>query len=144
MCYFYVDYNFMKCPRCYSEDSKIVKNGRTYNNKQRYMCKNCFFNFSIFSKRGMSNSTKLKALELHFEGLSFRAIGRDLGVSNVTVLRWIRKSRRKLRQIIKDRIELRRSQITQLKEMDLREMWFDFLQRRKEYKKSKIKINDLI
>lgn len=134
----------MKCPRCQSEDGKIVKNGKTYNNKQRYMCKNCSFNFSIFSKRGMSDKTKIKALELHFEGCSFRTIGKDLGVSNVTVLRWIKKSRRKLRQIIKDRIELRRSQIVQLKEMELREMWLDFLQKRKEYKKSNIKINDLI
>ena len=31
-----------------------------------------------------------RALQLYLEGMGFRAIGRVLGVSNVTVLNWIR------------------------------------------------------
>jgi transposase-like protein len=35
-------------------------------------------------------SERKKALQLYLEGLGFRSIGRYLGVSNVTVLKWIR------------------------------------------------------
>jgi uncharacterized protein YjcR len=33
---------------------------------------------------------RLDALNLYLEGLSFRSIGRLLGISNVTVLKWVR------------------------------------------------------
>ncbi len=77
----------MHCPKCYSE--KYVKNG-IKNNKQRYKCKKCGCHFTQSHKRGASLETKLKALRLYLEGMGFRAIGRVMGVNNVTVLNWIR------------------------------------------------------
>ena len=77
----------MHCPKCYSET--YVKNGIKYN-KQRYKCEKCGCHFTQSYKRGASLETKLKALKLYVEGMGFRAIGRVMGVNNVTVLNWIR------------------------------------------------------
>lgn len=77
----------VKCPKCNSEN--YVKNGKM-NNKQRYLCKECKYNFSSFKKRGKSNEIKEQALKMYLEGLGFRSIGRLLNVSNVSVLRWIK------------------------------------------------------
>ena len=77
----------MHCPKCYSES--YVKNGNKYK-KQRYKCKKCGCHFTQSRLRGASLETKLKALRLYLEGMGFRAIGRIMGVNNVTVLNWIR------------------------------------------------------
>ena len=77
----------MHCPKCCSE--KYVKNGIKYN-KQRYKCKKCGCHFTQSHTNGASLETKLYALRLYLEGMGFRAIGRLMGVNNVTVLNWIR------------------------------------------------------
>jgi transposase-like protein len=78
----------MNCPRCKSE--KKVKNG-VINEKQRYRCKDCRYNYTVEKRSNeYSNSTKKKALQLYLEGLGFRSIGRILNVSNVSVLNWIK------------------------------------------------------
>ncbi len=78
----------MDCPKCKSE--KKIKNG-IINSVQRYKCKACGYNYTV-GKRSCDYpvSTKKKALQLYLEGLGFRSIGRILGVSNVSVLNWIR------------------------------------------------------
>ncbi|VAW13818.1 Transposase and inactivated derivatives, partial [hydrothermal vent metagenome] len=43
--------------------------------------------------------TKRKALQLYLEGLGFRSIGRILGVSNVSVLNWIRGFGEKVKEL---------------------------------------------
>lgn len=58
--------------------------------KQRYKCKRCGCNFTKSERRGVSLKKKALAYVLYLEGLGFRSIGRVLGVSNVSVLRWIR------------------------------------------------------
>ena len=90
-----------KCPRCQCEN--FVKNGKA-DGKQRYLCKNCSFNFTRFTKRGKSKKIKVKAMEMYLEGLGFRAIGRILQVSNVAVLKWTRKTTENLRKILKENI----------------------------------------
>tara|TARA_B100002049_G_scaffold132993_1_gene98497 strand:- start:277 stop:714 length:438 start_codon:yes stop_codon:yes gene_type:complete len=77
----------MTCPKCDSED--YVKSG-FMKGKQRYKCKKCKCNFTQSHKRGANLKTKLQALQLYLEGMGFRAIGRIIGVNNVTVLNWIR------------------------------------------------------
>ena len=77
----------INCPKCVSEEN--VKIG-FLKGKQRYKCKKCGCNFTQSQKRGASLETKLFALKLYLEGAGFRAIGRTLNVSNVTVLIWIR------------------------------------------------------
>jgi len=59
------------------------------NGKQRYRCKICGFNYTT-GFRGKPLEVRQQALKLYLEGLGFRAIGRILGVSNVTVLNWVR------------------------------------------------------
>jgi transposase len=107
----------VKCPRCNSEN--YVKNGKM-NNKQRYLCKECKYNFSSFQKRGKSNEIKEQALKMYLEGLGFRAIGRLLNVSNVSVLRWIKKISNKLKEIIEKENKL---SVSEIKKMELDEMW---------------------
>jgi transposase-like protein/IS1 family transposase len=78
----------MNCPK-YSCVSR-VKSG-IIKDRQRYKCKDCGCNYTIEVKStGKSKLIKKQALHLYLEGLSFRAIGRILGVSNVSVLNWIR------------------------------------------------------
>jgi transposase-like protein len=78
----------MECKRCKSQE--IVHNGKV-RNKQRYKCKSCHFNFvEIDERRGRNIDKQRMAIHLYLENMGFRAIGRVLGVSNVTVLNWIR------------------------------------------------------
>jgi transposase-like protein len=78
----------MNCPKCKSELK--VKSGFTQG-RQRYKCKNCGSHYSVEIKStAKSASMKKQALHLYLEGLGFRSIGRILGVSNVSVLNWIR------------------------------------------------------
>ena len=80
----------MKCKKCSSES--IIKNGKV-RAKQRYKCKDCGLNFVDGDQRRGKNIAKQRiAIHLYLEGMGFRAIGRVVDVSNVTVLNWIRKA----------------------------------------------------
>lgn len=74
------------CKRCGGTDSH--KNGMM-NGKQRYRCKGCGFNYTT-GFRGKPIELRQQALNLYLEGMGYRAIGRKLEVSNVTVLNWVR------------------------------------------------------
>ena len=79
------------CKRCNSKT--IVKNGFV-RNLQRYRCKECLCNFVSTDKRKKLENEPKRMLALMMYGLgkcSFRMIGRILNVSNVSVLKWIRK-----------------------------------------------------
>jgi len=78
----------MECPKCKS--SKQAKDG-VVKNKQRYKCKECGFRFTVASGTAAKPLYLRKlALQLYLEGLGFRSIGRIIGVSNVSVLNWVR------------------------------------------------------
>ena len=78
----------MNCPKCNS--SIKVKSGKMKGRK-RYKCKECGCNYTVELKStAKQKSVKIHALHLYLEGLGFHSIGRILGVSNVSVLRWIR------------------------------------------------------
>jgi transposase-like protein len=80
----------MECKRCKTKE--IVHNGKV-RNKQRYKCKSCYFNFvEVDERRGKNLDKQKMAIHLYLENMGFRAIGRVLGVSNVTVLNWIRSA----------------------------------------------------
>ena len=79
----------MNCPRCKSSNHK--KNGKV-DGRQRYKCNACGYNYSVEIKStASSTSVKRQALQLYLEGLGFRSIGRFLGVSHVSVQKWIKK-----------------------------------------------------
>ena len=77
----------MKCPKCQSEHS--VKSGHANGNPRR-LCKQCGCNYTRSQPRGKSMELKRQAVQMYLEGMGFRAIGRVLGVSNVSVLNWVR------------------------------------------------------
>jgi len=82
-----------RCPKCKSE--QFTKYG-SVKGKQRYKCKDCDCQFTRFDKKGFSSEIKRFALKLYLEGLGFRAIGRLLKVSNVSILNWIREFAKEL------------------------------------------------
>jgi len=87
----------MNCPKC--DGSESVKSGKI-KGRQRYKCKNCNYNYSVTIKStAKPKSLKRKALHLYLEGLGFRSIGRILGVSNVSVLNWIRDFGEKIQEL---------------------------------------------
>ena len=59
---------------------------------ERYKCYVCGYNYSVEIKStAFSASVKRQALQLYLEGLGFRSIGRFLGVSHVSVQKWIKE-----------------------------------------------------
>jgi AcrR family transcriptional regulator/transposase-like protein len=82
--------NVMICVKCGSD--KVAKNGHRHD-KQRYICKDCGKQFAQeYSIRGYPPQIKQQCLELHQQGISFRQIERQTGVSHNTVINWVRQS----------------------------------------------------
>jgi len=78
----------MDCPRCKS--SHYVKAGFV-KDVQRYKCKECQYLYTVSEKStAKSIGMRRQALHLYLEGLGFSSIERILGVSNVSVMKWIR------------------------------------------------------
>jgi transposase-like protein len=87
----------MNCPKC--NCSKSVKSG-IIKGRQRYKCRECGYNYTVELKStAKPKSLKKQALHLYLEGLGFRSIGRFLGVSNVSVLNWIRDFGKKVQEL---------------------------------------------
>ena len=82
------------CKRCAAAD--YVKNG-IVRGLQRYRCKKCGCNFTLTPPRGKPAAMKALALLLYGMGnASFCMIARLLGVSDVTVLNWVRDAAEQL------------------------------------------------
>ena len=80
----------MTCVKCGSD--QVAKNGHRHH-KQRYVCKDCGKQFAEeYSARGYPPQVKQQCLELHQQGMSFREIERQTGVSHNTVINWVRQS----------------------------------------------------
>lgn len=113
------------CPKCSSESN--VKNGLA-REAQRYKCKSCGCNFTIEHKgRGKPEHQKRQALHMYLEGLGFRGIARILGVSNVSVLKWIRSYGEKIKELRKEV----KPQTVEVMELD--EMWHFVQKKRNNY-----------
>ena len=103
-----------KCKKCSSADT--YKNGLV-RGKQRYKCNTCGLNFTLGDRRNLrakKQEIKDLAIQLYQLGLGFRAIGKFLGVSNVSVLNWVKKAGNHL-----PKIDLPLS----VRVMELDEMW---------------------
>ena len=75
------------CPKC--GHVVVVKNGKV-NEKQRFICKNCFFQFTRLTPRGRPLKDKAQAVILYTLGLSMNAIAKLIGVSATTILNWVK------------------------------------------------------
>lgn len=82
------------CKNCKSE--KYVKNGFV-RGLQRYQCKLCKCNFTVTEMRGKHPAMKALSVLLYSMGnMSYRMIGKLLGISHVSVYEWIRSEADKL------------------------------------------------
>ena len=107
---------FMHCPKC--GVTERVKNGIA-NGLQRWHCKGCGCNYTKSSQRGIPLETKKRAISLYLEGLGFRSISRFLGVSHVSLQRWVRDLSRQIINIKAAQLEER----CHARIMELDEMW---------------------
>ncbi len=82
-----------KCIKCGSTER--IKNGMV-KDKQRWKCLVCGYNYRVDVEGGYPDALRQMALQLYLEGLSLRAIERLLGVSNVTVLNWVKDAKKQL------------------------------------------------
>ena len=81
--------NMMICSHCQSD--RVAKNGH-HQDKQRYVCRACGRQFvDRYTVRGYPPETKQRCLDLHHQGISFREIERQMGVSHNTVINWVKK-----------------------------------------------------
>jgi transposase-like protein len=82
-----------KCPNCGSEE-KQHKQGFTPYGTQRMRCTICGKQYSVNPKiRGCPEEIKRKAIQLLVEGMSGRAIGRQLVMSKANAYNWAKKNR---------------------------------------------------
>lgn len=78
-----------KCPCCQSLN--IRKNGKR-RGKENYKCQKCDRQFvDSYSSKGYSAEIKQNCLNLHSNGMGYRAIGREMGISHKTVINWARQ-----------------------------------------------------
>jgi transposase-like protein len=102
----------MNCPKCASD--KRVKSG-IIKGIQRYKCKECGRNYTVELKlTAKPKSMKKQALHLYLEGLGFRFIGRLLGVSNVSVLNWIRSFGKEIRELSSESQEIQMVEVDKM------------------------------
>lgn len=91
------------CPRC-GLKRRVVKEG--LNNKggnQRYRCQDCNRYFTPNPwPNGYDPELRERALSLYLEGLSLRAIGRQLGVHHQSVANWVNAAEAKLPEGVAD------------------------------------------
>ena len=81
----------MICVNCNSD--RVAKNGHRHH-QQRYVCLACRRQFTHeYSQRGYPPQIKQKCLDLHRQGMSFREIERQTGVSHNTAINWVRQSK---------------------------------------------------
>ncbi len=83
-----------QCPKCASFERH--KDGKAHGT-QRWKCKGCGCRYTKSTERGYPPQTRWLGVKLYLEGLGFRAIGRILKVSNVAVLKWVKKAAAQLR-----------------------------------------------
>jgi transposase-like protein len=80
------------CPAC--GGSGLIKSGHACG-RQRWRCKGCGRQFTRTTPRGKPATVKAAAIELYCTGLSLNAIGKRLGVSAQSVMRWVRDHARR-------------------------------------------------
>lgn len=85
--------NVVICPKCKQEAGQN-KQGFTVAGSQRHLCKNCGCKYTPDKKpKGYPAEMQLKALKLMVDGMSGRAVGRQLGMSKANVYNWAKKNR---------------------------------------------------
>ncbi len=83
----------LKCYHCQSEN--IVRNGKTNNGKQRYLCKDCGKMSRDNPKyNGYTPEEREQILRAYEERSSLRGLTRTFGVSRNTVSGWLKEKKK--------------------------------------------------
>jgi transposase-like protein len=81
------------CPHCGSEE--VVRNGRSPTGKQKYRCKACKRQSREHpTPHAYPEERREEILRAYEERSSLRGLERTFGVSRVSVIAWIKKSRK--------------------------------------------------
>ncbi len=81
----------IKCQHCGSQN--IVRNGRTSNDKQRYLCRDCGRRSREHPQpNGYTAEERAKILRAYRGGSSLPDLQHTFGVSRNTVIAWLNKS----------------------------------------------------
>jgi len=89
----------INCPRCKAK--KVVKNGRTKNDKQQYFCKICCYRFiENYTYQAYNSDINQNIIRLTKEGLGIRSTARILKISTTTLLKRIVAIAKKINQPI--------------------------------------------
>ena len=76
------------CPAC--GGTALIRSGHACG-RQRWRCKGCGRQFTRTTPRGQPAAVKRAAVALYCTGLSMNAIGKQVGVSAQSVMRWLRR-----------------------------------------------------
>jgi transposase-like protein len=76
------------CPAC--RGTVLIRSGHACG-RQRWRCKGCGRQFTRTTPRGQPAEVKQAAVALYGTGLSLDAVGKRIGVSAQSVLRWLRR-----------------------------------------------------
>jgi insertion element IS1 protein InsB len=91
-------YKKIDCPHCFSE--QVVKNGKTQNKKQKYLCKSCSKQFiTDYSYNGCKSWVQELIVPMTLNSSGIRDISRVLGISTNTVLKTIRREAENLQDV---------------------------------------------
>src|SRR3954451_20975316 len=91
-----------KCPYC-GTDKQVQKAGMNGTGSQRMRCEGCRRYFTPQPKpMGYSEELRAQAIQMHLEGMSFRAVGRALGVNFQSVINWFNQAHDRLPHQVED------------------------------------------
>ncbi|MEO5952787.1 MAG: IS1 family transposase, partial [Chloroflexia bacterium] len=94
--------NHPNCPYC-GTNSRVLKAGLNGTGSQRMRCELCHRYFTP-NPKPMGHDPKLKetAIRLYLEGMSFRGVGRVLGVNFQSVINWVNQAHEELPHKVED------------------------------------------
>ena len=80
----------IKCPYCNS--NRINKDG-IIKGKQRYLCRDCkrTFRDGVNKRSKYTENDKIKVIKMYLENMGIRSIERLTGITDTTIINWIRK-----------------------------------------------------
>ena len=77
------------CPYC-EEETRQVKAGKNASGTQRYKCQHCRRRYTPEPQEvGYPDELRQQAVRLSVDGVNYRRIARQLGVSHVSVMNWV-------------------------------------------------------
>lgn len=102
------------CPYCGS-NSSVHRAGLNGTGSQRMRCKGCRRYFTPHQKpMGYSQELRAQAVQMHLEGMSFRAVGRALSVNFQSVINWFNQAHDALPHQVEDQTPTQTVEIDEL------------------------------